>query len=408
MAEPPSLKDIRSPLDLDNLKSYLSKVNSSSPKTQIGFNSNIPRSFTIAKQFTFGQSNPTYYLEDSNGSKFVLRRKPSPNAKIISKTAHAIEKEFFIINAINQLNNDVQDKDFIVPVPTVHLLCEDESIIGYVFYLMDYVEGLQIKNPSLPGFSNDDKNIYYKSIINTIVGIHKLDVEKLLSILPIEYFPQFQNIEKLKTTSYFKRQIKTLTNIHNLQSKHVDPIPNFEKLTNWFIENAPEDPSKLTLIHGDLKIDNLLFNPTTKKVCGVLDWELCTIGHPLFDLSNFFQPFQFPQQMNQLMFQDPENEMGLGNPESEQFLLEQLKNYSKLIKWNPEDPSNDPIKLWKIGHTFGLLRLCVISQGIAMRVKQGNASSASAKQYAEMYPFLSELAVDYAFGEHSIDHKSKI
>ncbi|KAI5957146.1 hypothetical protein KGF54_000074 [Candida jiufengensis] len=408
MAEPPSLTDIRSPINLDNLKTYLSKVNKSSSKSYIGFNATIPRSFTKVKQFTFGQSNPTYYLEDSQGSRFVLRRKPSENAKLISKTAHAIEKEFFIINGINQLNNDIGEEDFKVPVPNVHLLCEDESVIGYVFYLMDYVEGLQVKNPSMPGFSNSEKDIYYKSIINTIVAIHKLDVEKLLEILPAEHFPQFQNIQKLKSTSYFKRQIKTLTNIHNLQSKHVDPIPNFDKLINWFIENAPQDPAKLTLIHGDFKIDNVLFDPKTKKVCGVLDWELCTIGNPLFDLSNFFQPFQLPKQMNKIIYQDPKNEMGIENIKSQEFLLSQLQNYNKLIKWNPHDLSNNPIKLWKVGHTFGLVRLSIITQGIAMRVKLGNASSSSAKNYAQMYPFLSELAVDYAFNDHDIENKSKI
>lgn len=388
----PELTDIRSPINLDNLRTYLSKVSSSSPNTHIGSVAQIPRDFATVKQFTFGQSNPTYYLEDSSGHKFVLRRKPSPNAKLISKLAHAVEREFFILNGINTLNQTSQLK---VPVPRVHLLCEDESVIGYVFYVMDYVNGIQIKNPEIPGASAQERDEYWKSIITTIAAIHTLDCEKLISLLPLQHFPQFQNIAKLKLSSYFQRQIKTLTGIHNLQSKHVDPIPDFDKITQWILTHGPKDPAKLTLIHGDLKIDNLLFNPTTKQVCGVLDWELCTIGHPLFDLSNFLQPFEFPNVLNTMMTHPNKTEMGKENPESQEFLYKQLTNYSKLVTWDPEDPSNDPTKLWILGHVFGLLRLSVISQGIAMRLKMGNASSANASAFAGMYPILSEMAAEY-------------
>lgn len=397
----PELTDIRSPINLDNLRTYLSKVSSSSPQTHIGSVAEIPRDFTTVKQFTFGQSNPTYYLEDSAGRKFVLRRKPSPNAKLISKLAHAVEREFFILNGINTINQTSQLK---VPVPRVHLLCEDEGVIGYVFYLMDYVNGIQIKNPEIPGASTQERDEYWKSIITTIAAIHSLDCEKLISLLPPQHFPQFQNIEKLKLSSYFQRHIKTLTGIHKLQSKHVDPIPDFDKITQWILHHGPKDPTKLTLIHGDLKIDNLLFNPATKQVCGVLDWELCTIGHPLFDLSNFLQPFEFPNAVNRMMTRPNTTKMGRENQELQEFLYKQLSNYSKLVTWDPQDPSNDPTKLWILGHVFGLLRLSVISQGIAMRLKMGNASSANASAFAGMYPSLSEMAIEYIDKE---DRKAK-
>lgn len=388
----PELTDIRAPINLDNLGKYLANVSSSSPQTHIGTVAEIPRQFTTVKQFTFGQSNPTYYLEDSKGRKFVLRRKPSPNAKLISKLAHAVEREFFILNGVNTLN---QDLDLKVPVPRVHLLCEDESVIGYVFYIMDYVNGIQIKNPEIPGASPSERDQYWKSIITTIAAIHSLNCEKLISLLPPQHFPQFQNVAKLKLSSYFQRQIKTLTGIHNLQSKHVDPIPGFDKITSWILKHAPKDPAKLTLIHGDLKIDNLLFNPETRTVCGVLDWELCTIGHPLFDLSNFLQPFELPNAMNNMMLRPQKTEMGRENKESQEFLYKQLANYSKFVIWDPNDSSNDPTKLWILGHVFGLLRLSVIAQGIAMRVKMGNASSANASAFANMYPVLSGMAVEY-------------
>ncbi|KAG7664575.1 uncharacterized protein J8A68_001869 [[Candida] subhashii] len=388
----PELTAVRSPIDTKKLSQFLCSNLSQAPGITLGHNPADLSHFHELKiqQFTFGQSNPTYMITDSQNNNYVLRRKPSPNAKLISKSAHAVEREFFMINSINILNSGSK---LPVPVPRVHLLCEDESIIGYVFYIMDFVNGIQIKNPSMPGISPEDGKLYWDSIIETIASIHLLDAEKLIQYLPKEQFPQFQNVTKLKQTLYFTRQMKTLSQIHKSQSQHVAPIPNFEDITGWLLSNAPKDPTKLTLIHGDLKIDNVLFDPITKKVCGVLDWELCTIGNPLFDLSNFFQPFSLPNKLNRMLYHPQETDMGVEDPESQTFLYAQLAKYEKLITWNPEDPKNNPTDLWIIGHVFGLLRLCVISQGIAMRVKLGNASSANASGYSRMYPYLAELAM---------------
>ncbi|RCK65760.1 Acyl-CoA dehydrogenase family member 10 [Candida viswanathii] len=388
----PELTTIRSPIDQDKLKKFLQSV-APSPKVHIGHNATIPSTFKEIQQFTFGQSNPTYMLTAPDGRRFVLRRKPSPNAKLISKLAHAVEREFFILNAINVLNSE---SEHTVPVPRVHLLCEDESAIGYVFYIMDYVNGIQIKNPSMPEIAPEDQKLYWKSVIETIAAIHLLNVEKLISLLPASQFPQFQDVAKLKSTSYFARQIKTLNNIHKLQSQHVAPIPNFDTITGWLLKNAPQDPDKLTLIHGDLKIDNILFDPKSKTVCGVLDWELTTIGNPLFDLANFLQPFELPNRLNNMLYYPQKTTMGRESKGSVDFLYQKLAEYQQLVTWSKKDPKNNPTDLWEIGHTFGLLRLCVISQGIAMRVKMGNSSNAaSAKGYASMYPYLSELAMGY-------------
>ncbi|RLV89042.1 Acyl-CoA dehydrogenase family member 10 [Spathaspora sp. JA1] len=403
----PELTDVRAPIDLDELSVYLTSHLQSHFKTTIGHNAADMSNFNKIKiqQFTFGQSNPTYLITDTQDNRYVLRRKPSPNAKLISRSAHAVEREFFVLNAINVINDT---SDLKVPVPRVHLLCEDEGVIGYVFYIMDYVNGIQIKNPSMPGVSANDAKYYWDSIVETIAGIHSLDAERLIGLLPEKHFPQFQNLEKLKNTSYFKRQIKTLNSIHKLQSQHVKTIPHFKSITEWLLTNAPNDPEKLTLIHGDLKIDNILFDPNTKKVCGILDWELCTIGNPLFDLANFFQPFQLPNRLNKMLYYPQETDMGNENPESLNFLYKQLKKYQGLITWDRQDPRNNPTELWPIGHVFGLLRLCVISQGIAMRVKLGNASSANAKGYAGMYPYLAELASETSRKFNVKNRESKV
>ncbi|KAK6453803.1 protein serine/threonine kinase activity protein [Scheffersomyces xylosifermentans] len=390
----PELTEVRHPIDKQNLTDYLKNVTPQSTGTTLGVR--VPdfsklESLDI-KQFKFGQSNPTYLLTDEDtGREYVLRKKPSPNKKIISKSAHAVEREFFMLRSIGLLNEDPQSKGK-VPIPNVYLLCEDESIIGYVFYVMEYIKGVSIKDPGMPGIPEEDRKLYWNSIIDTISSIHLLDAEKLISNLPPAHYPQFQNLEKLKSSTYFQRQIRTLNSIANLQTKQVKPIPDFDKICDWLLKTAPRDPTKLTLIHGDCKIDNFLFDPTTKTVKGVLDWELCTIGHPLFDWANFLQPFNLPNALNTFLLK--QTDTGKENPASLDLIYSVLGRYSEKITWDSNDPSNNPSDLWLVGFVFGLLRLCVISQGIAMRVKQGSASSSSAAGPAKLYPILSNLALE--------------
>ena len=390
----PELSPVRHPIDVRSLTSYLHSLTPESKGTTLGVN--VPDFLKYKKldiqQFKFGQSNPTYLLTDvDTGRQFVLRKKPLPNAKLVSKSAHAVEREFFMLRSIGLLNRDPESKGN-VPVPEVYLLCEDESIIGYVFYLMEYINGIQIKNPEMIGVSPEDKKLYWKSIVETISAIHLLDTTKLIAELPPSHYPQFQNLDKLKKSTYFQRQVRTLSGIANLQNKVVDPIPSFQENCEWLLRRAPKDPAKLTLIHGDLKIDNVLFDPKKKVVIGVLDWELCTIGHPLFDLANFLQPFQLPNQLNKKM-SGSDTTIGSENQDSIDFIYKVLGDYSKKVTWDPQDPSNNPIDHWLLGYVFGLLRLCVITQGIAMRSKQGNASSGNAAAYGSFYPFLADLAI---------------
>lgn len=392
----PDVTEVRNPIRLSNLEKYLCDL-PQDENTTLGlpFHALSPP-FTI-KQFKFGQSNPTYYLADSKGREFVLRRKPSPNAKLVSRSAHAIEREFFLLRGIGLLNQTETDTDRKVPVPKVYILCEDESIIGTVFYIMEYISGQQLKNPDMPEIElEEDKQLYWNSIMTTIAAIHHLDGETLIKHLPAKHFPQFQNVEKLKSSSYFKRQIKTLGGVHQGQLKVVDPIPYFDDICQWLAKNAPKDPAHLTLIHGDFKIDNILFNPRTKTVNTVLDWELSTFGHPLFDLSNFLQPFQFPNKLNKMFFYPAKTDVGNENPRSAHISQDKLKLYYERYgePWDPRDLSNNPIDLWLVGYVFGLLRLCVISQGIALRVKKGVASSGNAEGYAGLYPYLSQLAIE--------------
>lgn len=390
--------EIRSPFDFNGLESLLKNLDGNSNGISLGANGmpNFQQPFDY-KQFKFGQSNPTYMITDASGKQFVLRRKPLPNNKLVSKSAHAIEREFFMLFGINVCNKDAAPHR-IVPVPEVYLLCEDESHIGFVFYLMEYIDGRQIKNPSMPGMNQQDSLAHWQAIMQTITAIHSIDANKLVRCLPAKHFPQFQpeKLAKPLTSSYFQRQIRTLSAVAAGQSKVVKPIPHFEKLCQWLLENAPKDPLKLTLIHGDFKIDNVLFYPNEPKIAAVLDWELCTFGHPSFDLANFLQPFQLPNQLNQLLYKPDKTDMGIEKPGSLDSVYDKLALYQKNLgyNWNDEDPKNNPVDLWNVGFVFGLVRLCVISQGIAMRVAKGNASSGEASGYANLYPYLAKLAVE--------------
>jgi aminoglycoside phosphotransferase (APT) family kinase protein len=387
--------EVRNPINVGRLESYLTHLPDTETTTRGVIVPKFAAPFEI-KQFKFGQSNPTYYLVDSHGKEFVLRRKPSPNAKLVSRSAHAIEREFFLLRGIGFLNKSQLDRLRKVPVPKVYVLCEDESIIGTVFYVMEYITGQQLRNPDMPEIkSQADKDKYWNSIMETISAIHLMDGEKLISYLPAKHFPQFQSIEKLKSLSYFKRQVKTLSGVSAGQLKVVDPIPHFDEMCQWLLSHAPNDPAKLSLIHGDFKIDNILFDPETKTVNAVLDWELSTFGHPLFDLSNLVQPFQLPNKLNLMFFHPDPTDIGSENPDSIKTSIEKLKLYYEKYNghWDPKDLSNNPVDLWLVGYVFGLLRLCVISQGIALRVKKGVASSGSASGYASLYPYLASLAI---------------
>ncbi|EGV62493.1 hypothetical protein PSN45_000021 [Yamadazyma tenuis] len=389
-----TVTEIRGKFDTSKLSDFITNENAISSNPSVSLGIHIPKwqgPLTI-KQFVFGQSNPTYLIIDANNNLSVLRRKPFPNSKLVSKSAHAIEREFFIINGINTLNERSSKK---VPVPDTYFLCEDESIIGYVFYVMEYVEGASIKNPDMGDLAPAKKDQLWNSIMDTITAIHSLDADKLIESLPEKHFPQFKKPKSVtgSSASYFERQMKTLAGVSKKQGETVEPIPHFDVITQYILKNAPKDPVKKMLIHGDCKIDNFLFDKQLNKVIAVLDWELCTFGHPLFDLANFLQPFQIPNELNALFFAPLETDVGKENSASLQLIQDKLKLYKQKLGfvWDPNDPSNDPVKKWQVGFLFGLVRLSVISQGIAMRIKKGSASSANAAGFGSLYPYLAEL-----------------
>lgn len=364
---------IRNPFDIAGLEAYLATATTPQKGTTLGPRVVWPPVQTpiSVQQFLYGQLNPTYLVTDATGRRFVLRRKPGPNKLLASPTAHAVEREFYLLGG-------VRHADATAPVPHVLLLCEDELVIGAVFYIMEFVQGRIFHDAEMRELLVRERAQAWDSVLSTLAQINRVNAERITEYIPSRYFPVPRD------TNYFQRQVRGLGKVHEAQSKHVNPIPHFGSTGAYLDKECPK-LDRLVLIHGDYKIDNVVFHPTEPRVIAVLDWELCTFGHPLFDLANVLQPFSvdMPTASSEpLLFRaDPE---GTGK-----WVRERLQQYERL---NPQFGNGKIIDYWTPGKAFGVLRLAVICQGIAMRSKLGNASSAKADVYAKFFEPLGELA----------------
>ncbi|GAA5961885.1 hypothetical protein JCM21900_006356 [Sporobolomyces salmonicolor] len=384
MAPPPEAEygPIRTPLDVPKLKAYLEQ--------QVkGFKVREP-----VYQFSFGQSNPTYLLHASNNKRYVLRTRPP--GPVISKTAHAIDREYRILAALG--------KDGSVPVPKVYHLCKDEDIIGRQWYLMEYLEGRKFEDVRMPEVeTKEEREKLWLSIIKTLAALHTLDPAKIgLG-------------DYGSTAPFYPRQIRSLSKVSQAQaavvstktSQPVGPIPGIGFLLEWYARNLPGTKEGSTvnlegrIIHGDFKVDNMdrqLFHPTEPRVIGVLDWELSTLGHPYSDLANLLQPFAVPSegeggQGGRLAYLTGLRDVppsALPIPSAEPLLREWCKHMR--VDYDVEIAGPQGKKRWEGCVSFAFFRLAVITQGIAARHGQGNASSARAAEYAGIFPIMGELA----------------
>ena len=211
------------------------------------------------KKFNSGQSNPTYLIETPK-KKYVLRKKPEG---ILLKSAHAVDREYRVQLAL---------QNSIVPVPRMHAFCADVSVLGTEFYIMEYIEGICFEDPRLDVVAEHSRHSIFKEMSNILAEIHKVD---LLKVGLSDYGPG---------GDYFKRQIARWTKQY--RSSETDQIKSMNELILWLEGNTPIDDGKRCLVHGDFRLDNLLFNPKKNKCVAVLDWELSTIGHPFADLAS--------------------------------------------------------------------------------------------------------------------------
>jgi aminoglycoside phosphotransferase (APT) family kinase protein len=338
------------------------------------------------QQFKFGQSNPTYFLTDVRQRRFVLRKKPA--GQLLSSTAHQIEREYRILSALHQHNISPTTKpERIVPVPQPFVLCEDNTIIGTPFYIMEYLEGRIFADTRLLELPQQDRRECWLSAIRSLAVLASLDPFQL----GLENFGP--------TTDYFPRQIKSLTRISTAQSQAIDietkkatgNVPYFEEMISWYQEHLPDErKTGLRIVHGDYKLDNMIFHPTENRVIGILDWELCTLGSPLADLANITQPWAVDAR------HIPKDSMI-----TEFTIIRPFKNATKDVPIPLEDLEREycrlanqpyPIKEMVFARSWMVFRLAIISQGIAARYARRQASSEKAFIHPHIFPLIGQLA----------------
>lgn len=317
------------------------------------------------EQFKGGQSNPTYKLITPARS-YVMRAKPGPVAKLLP-SAHAIEREFAVMRGLHGTD---------VPVAQMHVLCEDESVIGRAFYVMEFVAGRVLWDQTLPGLANAQRAAIYDEMNRIIAALHKVDYKA-------------RGLESYgRPGNYFERQIGRWSKQY--LASVTQPIAEMDRLIEWLpahVPTAARDEGLTSIVHGDYRLDNMIFHPTEPRVLAVLDWELSTLGHPLADFSYHCMAWHIP----------PGTFRGIGGVDlaslgipSEQ---DYIRRYCERTGFaTPEQLAPD----WNFYLAYNMFRIAAILQGIAKRVEAGTASSAQARASGAGARPMAELAWKFA------------
>ena len=303
-----------------------------------------------ATKFDNGQSNPTYKLEASSGV-YVLRRKPPGT---LLKSAHAVEREFKVMSAL---------RDSAVPVAQTFHLCENEDIIGSAFFIMEYVDGRVLWDPALPDIALSQRSAYFDVMAETLASVHSVDIESV----GLSDFG--------RPSGYLQRQISLWT--RQYRGSETQTLADMEYLIHALPEHCPTDDDRVALVHGDFRLDNMMFHPDRIEVRALMDWELSTLGHPFTDLA--YQCMQLRMPNGGLM-------SGLGGVDrqknglpDEQAYLERYCNLMDLPR----------IDQWPFFLALSFFRFAAILQGVKKRALEGNASSDKALKMGE---FVAPLA----------------
>ncbi|BFM17948.1 phosphotransferase family protein [Maricurvus nonylphenolicus] len=289
-----------------------------------------------AKKFSGGQSNPTFLLTAESGH-YVLRRQPP--GKLL-KSAHAVDREYRVLKAL---------ADTAVPVARAYHLCEDPDVIDSMFYVMSYEEGQIFWDPALPELAPAQRADYFDEMIRMLAAMHNVDVDTV----------GLGNYGR--PGNYFERQIGLWTmQYRSSETQHVQVM---EELITWLSDNCPADDGQVSLVHGDYRMDNVIFAQGKARGLAVLDWELSTLGHPLADLAFFCACMRLPNQSPVPGLTGIDRD-ALGIPSEE----EMVSYYCKLR-------SIDAIDNWHFYIAFSFFRLAALAQGILKRALDGSASS---------------------------------
>lgn len=310
----------------------------------------------LVRQFKGGQSNPTYRLDTPRAS-YVLRRKPPGD---LLKGAHAIDREFRVIAALH-------DAGF--PVPPVHGLCLDRSVIGTEFYVMDRIEGRVFWNPRLNQVAVRERAAYFDAMNDTIARLHSID--------PTE----FGLADYGRAEGYLARQIARWSKQYQ-DDELAGRNPDMDRLVEWLPEHVPPGDER-SIVHGDFRCDNLIFHPSEPRALAVLDWELSTLGHPLADFSYHAMMYRLPPSiMNGLLGEDL---LSLGLPSEAEYVAAYCRRTGR-----------HGIANYAFYIAFNMFRFAAILHGIKGRLLRGNASSANAAEMAQQFEPLAQLAWEQA------------
>ena len=329
-------------LDIEKLSDYLTQ--------QLDEFTGIKRS----KKFNTGQSNPTYLLETAE-KKYVLRKKPPGE---LLPSAHAVDREYRIIKALEETK---------VPVPRTVFLCNDESIIGTIFYVMEFVDGRIFWDPTLPEIDENKRMKVYEETVRIMAELHKIDVEKA-GLLDFG-----------KPGNYFERQVGRW--IKQYRAAETENYPEVETLIAWLEKTMPDDDGLISIVHGDYRLYNMIFDHEEESMLALLDWELSTIGHPYADLAYQCMNWYIPQ-IGITPGLAGINLQKLGIPSEDDY----VSNYCSKMGINS-------IPNWSFYLAFGFFRLAGIAQGVYKRSIQGNASADNAKELGAAVPILGKIAL---------------
>jgi aminoglycoside phosphotransferase (APT) family kinase protein len=308
-----------------------------------------------AEKFSGGQSNPTFLLTTPKG-QYVLRRKPAGQ---LLKSAHAVDREYRVLKAL-------ADTD--VPVAQVFHLCEDDEVIGSMFYVMSFVQGRIFWDPSLPKLSAEARAPLFDEVIQVLARLHNVNVDAV----GLQDYGRPGN--------YFERQLGRWIKQYRMgETEHIEAM---ETLIEWLPNNLPEEDDQVSLIHGDYRLDNLIFEEQGSQVIAVLDWELSTLGHPLADLGYFCMCLRMPP-IGHIKGLAGLNRLELGVPSE----AEIIARYCELRQL-------DGIEHWNFYLAFSFFRLAAICQGVLKRALDGNASSDQALLVGKLTRPLAERAME--------------
>ncbi len=310
---------------------------------------------TIEK-FADGQSNPTFKVSAASGD-YVLRRQPPGE---LLKSAHAVDREYRALAAL---------ADTEVPVAKVFHLCEDRDLIGSMFYIMQYCDGRIFWDASIPEVGKTERSAIYDDMSRVLVALHQVDVEKA-------GLGDFG-----KPGSYFKRQFGRWSSQY--RASELRPVKAMETLMDWLAEHLPADDGRVSLVHGDYRLDNMIFDASEPRVIALLDWELATLGHPFADVGYQCMQLRMPDRSGSISGLRGRDLGELGIPTEEEYVARYCQRMGI-----------DGIDNFGFYVAFSFFRLAAIVQGVAKRAADGNASNKNAARMGKFVQPMAELALE--------------